>query len=198
MLVLVLALLGACSDDDGDGDPGDGSAGDATESSTSTTGGPSDTAEGGSDTAEGGSDTAEGDRGGTLVSVTFGVRSDAGGYDHEFEVTAEQVESADDPSSTWISCDAANVSSPELIPRAYVVTVIDRTRDQGLRTAGVEATEDVDGPGTYEARLQFSDSSGRYVEAEGELTIADDGRSGTFEGTDPGGDDVTGSYRCNV
>lgn len=189
--VMVLSLVAACGDDDGADGP---SSPETTAVDDTTTTTPADA---GDEPADSAPDAPSGSQG-ELRGVSVEITSDSAGLDLAFAVTLDEVREAANPAMVWIACSGATASSPGLVSGLYFVTAFDRFRDSGLRHVGIEALDQVDGPGTYDGVVEVNDSAGRFVSVEGELTINADGRSGTLVGTDDDGNDMTVTYRCEV
>jgi hypothetical protein len=190
--ILVLSLLAGCGDDD------DGAASpDTTAAAENTTTTDPGTAVDEGEPADAGPD-APGGTAGELRSVSVEITSNSAGLDLSFAVTADDVQEAANPAMVWIVCSGATSSNPGLLSGLYFVTAFDRFRDSGLRHVGIEARDEVDGPGTYAGVVEVNDSAGRFVSVGGDLTINADGRSGTLVGTDDDGNDMTVTYRCEV
>lgn len=131
---------------------------------------------------------------GDLDAVRFTVQSSDAGIDLELEVTAAAAVEAGNPVVVGIVC--ATGDDDGLLDGAYLVSAIDTTNEPGLVRASVEASEPVDGPGTVPGRFEATDSEGRAVEVDGQLTIDEGFRSGELVGADDAGNAVAVTWTC--
>ena len=129
-------------------------------------------------------------------SVRFTVQSADAGLDLDMEVTADEVSDAGNPITTGIICTGASFGQGGIFDGLYAVSAAAADRDPGLVRASVEVNEEVDGGGDYTGRFEATDSKGRSVEVDGDVTIDDGLRSGQLDGADDAGNQVTVTWEC--
>jgi hypothetical protein len=137
---------------------------------------------------------------GGLASVTVEGSIPSTGNAIGITVTAERVFEEGAPAFTNIACVGGSGDGQggggSSAGGAYAVLAMDGAVADGLRLAQLEATEDVEGPGTYPAAVEFVEADGDSFSLEGTMTIDAGLDTGSFEVTDRSGAQVVGTWEC--
>lgn len=131
---------------------------------------------------------------GDLSAVAFQIDVPTTGRSLDLRITVDDVVEAANPLTTQIYCidlEAGGASGD-----IFAVLAMDQRITDGLRRAQLEATEAVDGPGTYDGVVELSEADGDRFAFAGSVTIDGTGDAGSFEMADDSGAEITGSWSC--
>lgn len=146
--------------------------------------------------ADGGAEPGDG-AGGALTEGLLSVSVDglvpSTGNSIAIAVTAERVAEEGVPALVNIACVGGSGDGTR---GEYAVLAMDGGIPDGLRIAQIEATEAVDGAGTYGAAVELTEADGDSFRLAGTMTIDAGLDSGVFDVDDPSGAQVTGSWEC--
>ncbi len=124
------------------------------------------------------------------LEVTMSVVVEADGIDTELRAVLDPTAlERSDPFGSFASCSGGQRSFGP-----YSVLVSADTGD--VAAARVLATDDVSGPGIYDADVRVELRSGASRSAVGTVTIAADLRAGEFTAFGAGGELLSGSFEC--
>jgi hypothetical protein len=129
-----------------------------------------------------------------LESVAIEGSIPATGNTIEILVTAQRVADEGAPAFTNIACVGGSGDSQG--GGAYAVLAMDGSATDGLRLAQIEATDAVQGAGTYGAAVEFVEADGDSFTLDGTMTIDEGFDSGSFDVEDRSGAQVLGTWSC--